>query len=174
MFWLIIILLIITVYAFFFLAQFYNIILNRVPFIATNKEIIGKIISELEISEQAIVYELGCGQALFLRLFEKNFPKAKLTGIENLFLVCLFDKIKFKLLGSKIKILNGDLFKLDFKDADLIYCYLGGMIMKKLEDKLRQECKKGTQIVSCVFTLPNFTPKKVMTVSNKKIYFYEI
>jgi len=174
MIWLAIILLIIFVYAVFFLTQFNNIIFNRAPVIATDKRIIKKIISDLEIPKRATVYELGCGQASFLRLLEKKFPEANLIGVENLFLVCLFDKIKFKLLGSKIKILRQNLFKLDFKDVDLIYCYLGRTIMEKLTAKCRRECGSGARIISCVFSLPDFTPQKVMTIHHKKVFFYQI
>jgi 16S rRNA A1518/A1519 N6-dimethyltransferase RsmA/KsgA/DIM1 with predicted DNA glycosylase/AP lyase activity len=172
--WLIIILLIVIIYAFFFLAQFYNIILNRAPFITTDREIIKKIISELFVPEQATVYELGCGQAMFLRLLEKKFTKINLIGVENLFLVYLFDKIKFNILGSKIEILHKNIFDINLKDADFLYCYLSDEIMDKMVEKFKRECKVGTKVISCVFTLRNFTPYKVITVNNDKIYFYEI
>jgi len=169
------ILLALIIYSIFFVTQFYNIIFKGyAPFISTDKTTLNKIISEIKIKEPSIIYELGCGRADFLRSIEKRFAQTKLIGVENLFTLCLINSLKLKLQGSKIKLLNSDLMAIDLSEADLIYCYLNNVTMANLGEKLKQECRVGTQIISRSFSIPQFEPSKVLVIKNKKIYFYQL
>jgi len=175
MLWLLIILLALIVYLIFFVSQFINIIFrDYAPFISTDKKTIKRILREIQIKERAIVYELGCGRARFLRIVEKTRTAAELIGVENLFSLYLFSKIKFKLQGSKIKLLKQDFFTVNLKNADLIYCYLNNTTMESLGEKFSLECRAGTQIISRSFPIPQFKPSKVIEIKNKKVYFYKI
>jgi SAM-dependent methyltransferase len=170
-----IILFILAVYFIFFFFQFINIVFKGyAPFISTNRKIFKALIRDIEIKEDFKVYELGCGRAGFLRIIENAYPKTQLIGLENLLSVYFINKIKFKLLGSRIKLFKKDFFSVDLKEADLIYCYLNNATMKRLGEKFRNECKAGTQVISQSFSIPQFIPKKVMRIANKNIYFYKI
>ena len=179
MFWLILILLILLIYFVFVVAQFINVVFkNYAPYVATGREAIRQIITEVRsagrLKDEAVVYELGCGRARFLRQAERVWPGAKLIGVENLLILYLLDRLLFKLQGSKIKILKKDFFALDLADAGLIYCYLNNTTMMRLSEKLKRECRSGTQIVSRGFSIPGWTPEKVLEIKNKKVYFYSI
>jgi hypothetical protein len=175
MYLLVIILLVLIIYFIFFVAQFYNVFFKGyAPFISTDKETINKILSEVQIPNGALIYELGCGRARFLRIAEKKLPESKFIGIENLFSLYFINAIKLKLQFSKIKLLKDDFLEVNLKDADLIYCYLNNATMEKLGEKFKQECKQGTQIISRSFPIPQFAQKKVIIIKNKKIYFYQI
>lgn len=172
---LLIILLILIAYLIFFVSQFYNVTFNGyAPFVSTDHETFKQIIAAIEIKENAIVYELGCGRARFLRMIEKRFPHAKLIGLENLSSLYILTKFGRQLQGSKINLLKGDFFETDLKEADIVYCYLNNLTMKKLGEKFKLECKVGTQVISRSFPIPQFTPKKVITIRNKKVYFYQV
>ncbi len=162
----------------FFICEFFNIIFRGyAPFISTKSKLIKRIIDGLEYknSENFTVYELGCGQAGFLRAFEKRCPQSKLFGIENLFLPWLIAKIQTSLSKSNIKIIKKNLFKVDLSEANLIYCYLNQKMIKKLADKFKQECKPGTKIISYAFSLPNQKADKEIELENKnKIFFYTL
>lgn len=180
---LILILLILLAYLIFYVSQFYNILFRGyAPFVSTNTEAFKKIINEVEISNDFTIYELGCGRARFLRIveemfcqnvFEKHF-RLDLIGVENLSSIYLLTKFGRKFQGSAIKLINGDFFSLDLKNADLIYCYLNNETMKNLGEKFIRECKKGTQIISRRFPIPQFIPEKVIEIKNMKVYFYRI
>ena len=170
-----IILLALIIYFIFFVTQFYNVFFKGyAPFISTDKETINKILDEVQIGKESVIYELGCGRARFLHIVEKKFPESKCIGIENLFSLYLISKIKLKLQSSRIELLKDNFFKIDLKDADLIYCYLNNATMEKLGEKFKQECKPGTQIISRSFRVPQFNQEKVIVIKNKKIYFYKI
>ena len=160
----------------FFILQFYNMIFRGyAPFISTRGKILDKILSELKIKEDATVYELGCGQAGFLRALRKKYPKAQLIGVEYQLLPYIIGKTQSGLSNSKIKFIKKDIFKVNLKQADLIYCYLNPGTMAKLENKFKDEAKSGAQIISYQFPLPNTQTNNTISIDkHNKIYFYKI
>jgi len=168
-------LLALLIYSVFFISQFSNIVFKGyAPFISTDNLTIKKILDKVEVKNQPVIYELGCGRARFLKIAEKSFPRAKLVGIENLSSLYLINKLLLKLQGSRIKLLKKDLFTVNLKNADFIYCYLNNPTMEKLGYKFKQECRPGTQIVSRSFPILQFKPEEITIIKNKKIYFYKI
>ncbi len=175
MFLLCIILLVIVIYSIFFVSQLINIFVKGyAPFVSTGRATIKRITSEVQIKERATIYELGCGYAKFLRVMEKASPHTKLIGVEDLLSIYLIAKIRLKLQGSRIKLLKNDFFKVELKDADLVYCYLNNATMNKLGDIFKQECKKGIQIISRSFPIPQLEPEKMIKIKGKKVYFYKV
>ena len=160
----------------FLISEFYGILFRGyAPLISTKTELLDKIIKELRLAPGAKVFELGAGYAGFLRAVEKKFPAADLTGIEYSFWPWLTTKLQLAWRKSRIKMVRGNLFKTDLKQADLIYCYLNPKMMQALEGKFKDECKPGAQIISLSFPLPRLTSVKVIQADNhKKIYFYII
>jgi len=170
-----ILLILLLAYLVFSVSQFYNVVFRGyAPFVSTDHETFRKIIAEIEIKDGAVVYELGCGRARFLRLIEKRFLNTKLIGIENSASLYFLTELGRELQGSKISILKKDFFKLDLSAADIIYCYLNNATMKKLGEKFKNECKAGTQIISRSFPIHDFTPEKVLIIRYKKVFFYQI
>ena len=92
---------ILLIYGVFFVSQFYNIIFHSYPpFISSSSKNITKIIKTVKINGDETVYELGCGRARFLRMFEKKYPNLKLVGVENLFSIYLTNYLRLKLQGK--------------------------------------------------------------------------
>ncbi|MCU0679236.1 MAG: class I SAM-dependent methyltransferase [Planctomycetes bacterium] len=169
-------LLLLLVFIVFFTAQFFNIIFRGfAPFISTRPDVIERIMSELKPDETAVVYELGCGKAGFLRALRRRYPKIKLIGIEYSFLPYLIAQIQNSLTGAKIILRKQNIFQADLGEADIIYCYLNPLTMQKLETKFKQECKTGAQVVSYQFPLPSIaTGKTVELGEHERIYFYKL
>jgi hypothetical protein len=159
--------------------QFFNIIFRgHAPFISTKTNVINKIFSGLDLPKNfsGQVYELGSGKASFLKNFQNNYPEAKLTGVEYSFWPYLISKIQLSLNPkSKIQIIKKNMFSVDLKNADVIYCFLNIEMMKDLEKKFKAECKPGATIISYCFHLPNIQPVKEIEAENKsKIFYYKI
>ncbi len=157
--------------------QFYNITFRGfAPFISTNRKIIGRILDEIKLENNANVVELGCGKAPFLLSMRKKYPNAILTGVEYSFFPYLLGQIQNSFYRAKMKLLKTNYFKVNLSDADLVYCYLNVKSMKDLEPKFVSELKDGAQIISNSFTVPNMEPEKVIeiTPNRGKIYFYRV
>jgi hypothetical protein len=164
------------VFAVFFITQFFNILFRGfAPYVSTRIDVINKIIDQIDLKDGEKVYELGCGKAGFLRAFEQKNPRGVFIGYEYSFWPYFVAKLQLSMVDSNIKIYKKNIFKADLKDADLIYCYLNGPMMEKLEKKFSAECKPGTQVISYTFQMPNRQPTKVVEVKRgHKVYFYAL
>lgn len=159
----------------FVAAQFFNLIFRGyAPFVSTHPKIMDKILAELKIKQNDHVFELGCGEAGFLRSIEEKFPKAQYTGIEYSFLPYFITKLQLAVKKSRIKMVKKNIFRTDLSGADMIYCYLSPRSMKKLSTKLKRECQPGTKLVSLCYALPDLQPDKTIEVDDKQIYFYTL
>ncbi len=159
--------------------QFFYIALGGyAPIVPTKNKVIKKILKEMSPKDGCAVYELGCGNAGFLRAAENKFPNIKkLVGIEYFFLPYLIGKIQTSLRKSKIKIIKKNFLRLSMEEADIVYCFLNKPMMVKLKEKFKKECRAGTQIISYKFNLPGLEPEKVVDLENNekdKVYFYTI
>jgi trans-aconitate methyltransferase len=174
MFYLIIFLVLFAVYFIFFVTQFYYLIFKGyAPFVSTDMRTIKAIIATLGDFQPQVVYELGCGRALFAQRAQRRWLQAQIYGVENSLSLFLLVRLGLRIRGSRIKLLKKDFFQVNLKDADLIYCYLNNATMAKLADKLKLECRSGTLLVSRRFSLPLYIPYQTIVVSGQKIYFYK-
>ncbi len=155
--------------------QFYNIVFRGfAPFISTKFNAILSILKELDLSGEETVYELGAGKAGFLRAVEQKFNVSNLIGVEYSWWPYLLAKMQIIISGSKIKIIRKDIFKINLKEANIIYCFLSPEMMERLENKFKEECQKGTLIISYHFRMKNLEPEKVIKEEDNSIYFYRI
>jgi hypothetical protein len=176
MLYLLLIFLVFLVFIVFFASiNFYNIIFRGfAPFISTKFEAILTILKDLNLNGDETVYELGAGKAGFLRAVEERFGNKKLVGIEYSFFPYLIAKIQLSLLNSSIELVRKNIFKVNLKKADIIYCFLNIEMMEKLEEKVKRECRKGTILISYHFKFPNVEEEKVLKEGENNIYFYRI
>ena len=158
----------------FFLVQAYNMIFRGyAPFLATKSVALRRLLGELKIKKDAKVYELGAGRAGFLRMLRKQYKEVRLIGVEYSFFPWLIGKLQSAITNSRIELLRDNIFKVDLKDADVVYCYLNVKMMNKLEEKLGHEMRANAQVVSYQFPLPSKETEKVIDLGEEgKIFFY--
>jgi hypothetical protein len=154
-------------------------ITSKVPFIIVPSSVLPDIEKALELKDDSVLYDIGCGDARVLSFLSKRYKKIKLNGIENrLFPLCLMHILSVR-KKSNIKIINKDFFKQDLGDATHVFMYLYPNIMDDLLGKLEKELPSGTRLVSLSF---KFTQKKPLYEIDlersswntaKKIYVYE-
>lgn len=162
----------------FWLQQAYFImLLGNAPYVRTSRKVISKVLTEVKIKPGSVVYELGCGDARFLRQLVKK-TNVQAVGYEYL----LPPYVLARLLAfpqKNIRIIFNDFLKADLTRADFIFCFLMPKQMDRLEKKLRQELKPGALVVSNTFKFKNWqlekeiyiNPRKNYNLSNK-IYIY--
>lgn len=157
--------------------MFFNIAFRGMaPFISTRKALLKKIIDSLDIKDDSVVFELGCGKAGFLMEVYKKHPKTRVIGIENDLIPWMIAKIQDALTKKNFQIIKGNFYNSDLKEADFIYCYLLVEVMQKLETKFKKECKPGCIVVSYQFPMHGMEAYKVIEERNgrDKIYFYKM
>jgi len=122
------------------------------PWVPTSKKMIQTMLRLADLQPDELLYDLGCGDGRILITAAKEF-QARAVGIELDPLRWLWCQVLITVLGlrDRVKVIYGDLFKIDLSQADVIACYLLPDALKKLENKLLQELRPGTRVVSNTF-----------------------
>lgn len=136
------------------------------PYVATHSEKIKKILKEAGVRKGKIFYELGSGDGRVV--MEAARMGAKSIGIEQSILRVWYSQYKARREGIKNSFFyHGNIFRLNYKDADIIFIFLLPQGIDKLEPKLKKELKKGTIIITQAFHFPNIKPIKKVDLSDK-------
>jgi hypothetical protein len=161
----------------------WSAIKSKVPFIPVPNKILKDIEKALDLKEDSVLYDLGCGDGRVLSYLYKNNPSVKYFGIENspfpYLLVSVLNWWHRKEYKGNIKIIKDDFFKVDLSKATHIFTYLYPNIMDDLVSKFDKELKHGTRLVSVSFHLTSKREIKVIDLKRgryqltQKIYVYE-
>ncbi|HAE36950.1 TPA: hypothetical protein DCX66_01550 [Candidatus Nomurabacteria bacterium] len=175
--------LVLLIVFFLLLLWMWSSIKAKVPFIGVPTKTLKDIEKALNLNEDSVVYDLGCGDGRVLFYLYKNNPKAKYIGIENSQFPLLVFNVRnwfFKRKNkSNISIIGKDFFDVNLSDATHIFTYLYPNVMDDLIPKLDKELKSGTRLISASF---RFTGRREIEEIDlkrnnyqlaKKVYVYE-
>lgn len=94
--------------------------------------------------------DLGSGDGRIVRLFASHGFES--YGVELNFLLYLWSKIKNRNF-PQAHFRWGNFYNVNLKDFDIIYCFQGTKINRKILDKVEKESKPGTFVISYIFPL---------------------
>ena len=154
--------LIFAIYSFGFFTTF-----SSAPFIRIPKNVLPNIIELLDIKNNSVVYDLGCGDGMVLLECYKINPKAQYIGVEKSLIPYILARIKTRGI-DKIKILHGNLFKKDISQATRLFLYLLPRTMDDLLPKLEKELTPGTKLISYNFSFSRKQPEEIIKFLNPK------
>lgn len=149
-----------------------------VPFVPTHTPMIRKILDLLNLKDGMTVIEFGSGDARFLTMASKR-AHIKAIGYELSPMVWFLSIIrKFFYRGKNVHIILGNYLAADISEANVLFFYLLPARMKKVEEKLRKEGKKGTIVVSYAFRLKGLESKLTQHIpygnGYSSIFFYTL
>jgi len=148
---------------------------DEAPLIPLPKDTIRKMLKLAKVGKGDVVYDLGSGDGRVLIIAAKEFH-AKAVGIEKNRLMDLFSRwiITKNKLQNRIKIIRGDIFKENLRDADIVLMYLSHKLTQKLKSKFEKELKKGTRIVSASHHVVGWKEIKKLRTGHFYSYLYKI
>jgi len=122
------------------------------PWVPTTFKMVHKMLDLAEIQPDELVYELGCGDGRIAVIAARKY-QARVVGIELNPFLWLWCQLVITILGlrSRVKVVLGNFYKQDLRDADVVVCYLLPKTNKKLEGKLLRELHPGTRVISNTF-----------------------
>lgn len=122
------------------------------PFVPVSSEEINKILKLAEPKPGEILYDLGSGDGRIIIEAVKNY-NVRAIGIEINPFLFYFSRWKIKKLGlqAKVKVLQGNFFKKDISQANIIIIYLLQRTNYRLEKKFLSDLRPGTRIISKSF-----------------------
>ncbi len=165
-------LLVVVFAALFVILEFSVIIINHykgAPFVRSRKEKIKTMLELADIKPGDKVVDLGSGDGIIV--FECARLGAKATGIEvNPFLVW-YSRFcaKQNHLMSKVNFIRKNFRDVHLGEFDVIFIYLWPSTIESLKQKLVQELKPDTRIISNAFPILRWVPIK----EKNKVFLYQ-
>ena len=119
------------------------------PFVASPVPVIRRLLTMADLKPGEVLYDLGAGDGRTLIIAAQEFG-ALGVGIElrDDLVKQAVKKIRKLGLEDRIKMIHGDLFKVDISPADVVYLYLTTSANEKVKPKLEAELKRGARVVS--------------------------
>jgi predicted RNA methylase len=109
-----------------------------------------------------VFFDLGAGDGRTVIMAAKDFG-ARAVGVE------LREDLAKKALSTiyesglqdRVTIVNGDMFNVDLRPADVIFLYLTTSANEKVKPKLEAELKQGVRVVSHDYEIGGWKPVKI-------------
>jgi len=132
------------------------------PFVATPLPVVKQMLALAEIKAGEIIYDLGCGDGRVVIMAAQDFGACGI-GVEMREDLAkqAMGKVSELGLDGRVKIVHGDMFKLDLSQADVITLYLTTSANDKVKPKLEAELKPGTRVVSHDYEILGWRPVKI-------------
>lgn len=151
--------------------------ISAAPWIPTKPKQRRDLLNLLDLDNNDICYDLGCGDGSVLFEIARKHPKIKCIGYEISILPLLIGKIRKTLSAKKYKNVSirfGNLFKKDFSDADVIFVFLLQKAYPKLIKTFQQGLKPNARIAVEAWPIPNVKyTKKIKKENLLPIYIYK-
>lgn len=153
--------------------------MSLAPFVASPQIVVERMLKLAKLEEGEILYDLGCGDGRIIITAATQFG-ANAVGVEldeGRYRKTL-DRIRELKLENKVKLIHGNLLKVDLSSADVVTLYLLTSANEKVKPNLEKHLRKGTRVVSHDFEIPGWRPVRIEEVSENygfshTLYLYE-
>lgn len=141
------------------------------PWVPTSMVTVHQMLELAEVQPDELIYDLGCGDGRILVTAALKYH-ARGVGIELDPLRWLWCQLLVTMLGlrDRVEIRLGDFFQQDLSQADVVACYLLPDTNKKLQDKLLNDLRSGTRVVSNTFIFPGI--KEAAVKGKARLYIF--
>jgi cyclopropane fatty-acyl-phospholipid synthase-like methyltransferase len=125
------------------------------PWVPTELGKVRRMLDMAEVGPRDTVYDLGCGDGRVIVTAARRYG-ARAVGIEIDPLRYAWCQVLITVLGlrSRVRVVYGDFFSQDLREASVVTCYLLQSTNERLQGKLARELRPGTRVVSHSFTFP--------------------
>lgn len=142
-----------------------------VVWVPTPDEVVEKMLDMAQVGPKDLVVDLGSGDGKIAIAAAKRGAKAR--GIEfNPDMVAL-SKRNAQKAGVKVDFQQGDIFKADFRQADVVTLYL----LPNLNERLRPillDMKPGTRVTSHQFLMGDWEPDETVSLAARQAHFWRV
>lgn len=138
------------------------------PFVPSSRKRHKAMLNLADLKPTDTVYDLGFGDGRLVFTSAKFAKKA--IGYEINIPLYLFGKIRQLFAGKNVSIRYGNIWKQDYSDADVIFCYLLPKAMKQFYKEVWPKLKPGTRVISNAFQIHEIKPIE----KEDKVYLYKV
>lgn len=138
-------------------------------YMAIPKKALTKVLNLANVKDQT-VYDLGAGYGAYtFKAAEQGAKKVVAVEIDP------FKIFKLRQAAKKylnVTVLKANLLKINYKNADMLYCYLSPPLMQAIAVKAQKEMRQGSIIASVEHQIKDWIP--IRFDSENKVYVYKI
>ena len=142
------------------------------PFVPSPEAVVEKMLKLAEVKPGDTVYDLGCGDGRIVIMAAQKFG-ASSVGVElddDLYKQTS-ERVKELKLQDKVRIIHGDLLKVDLSPASVVTLYLLTSANEKVRPNLEKYLKKGARVISHDFEVPGWKAEKTENVGEDESEF---
>ena len=146
-----------------------------VVYVPTSQTVVDAMLKLAKVTKDDLVFDLGCGDGRIVIAAAKQFG-AKGIGIEidRELVKRAEENAKQEQVTDKVKFIEEDIFKTDFRRATVVMLYLSPSVNLRLRPRLIKQLKPGTRIVSHDFDLGDWKPDQTIKVENATLHFWTV
>ena len=147
------------------------------PDFPSPQEVVERMLQVARLQPGELLYDLGSGDGRILITAARKF-KARAVGVELSPELCKTAATRVKALGleDRIRIIHGNLLKVDLRPADVVTIYLLTASNELLRPNLERDLKPGARVISHDFEIRGWKPAAVekMMVDGRqhRVYLY--
>lgn len=136
-----------------------------VPYVPTPEEVVAEMLKQAQIRPGDLLYDLGCGDGRIVVTAARQY-NARGIGVDIDPQRIAESNANAQAAGvsDRVKFVTGNLFDMDFKDADVVTLYLLPTVNMKLRPKLLSELRPGVRVVSHAFDMGDWAPDNELNV----------
>ncbi len=162
------------------MSTIFNIFVSlEAGFAPTPEEVARRMMGVANLHRGEVFYDLGSGDGTLLIIAAEEFG-AHAIGVEIQRKLVTQSRSRIRNLGleNMIKVIEGDLFKVELSNADVVALYLTPWALKGLRPKLEKELKHGVRVVVYKYPVEGWKPKGTYDAMDgielNKIFLYEL
>jgi SAM-dependent methyltransferase len=141
-----------------------------VPYIKSGLDGLEEVFNKYGMNREHLVLELGSGDGTVAFFIEKT-TGAYVRGYELVTWAYAVSRIRQKLKRSSARFFMKNFMSADFSDADFIYCFIYPPAVTGLQNKILQEMKPGSIVISRDFPLERLQEVDFVALSKPHCLF---
>lgn len=144
-----------------------------VIYVPTPEPVVKAMLDLAKVKPGDVLYDLGCGDGRIVIAAAKRGARATGVDIDPERLREARANAREAGVEDKVTFVEGDLFKVDFSDADVVTLYLLPDLNLRLRPKILA-LRPGTRIVSHSFDMGDWKPEVTEHVDNRTVYAWTV
>ncbi len=127
-----------------------------IPYVASSGRACRQVVNRIKMKPGEKLMELGSGEGVVTLAFAKKYSGIEAVGVEKAWWLVVAARIRSFLTPfkrGKVSFVRGDFFKIDLRQADVVYLYLCTETNERLRPKLERELRRGARVVSLDYPL---------------------
>lgn len=150
-------------------------LLLDVPYVPTDDAVVGAMLELAQVRASDLLYDLGCGDGRIVvtaavergaRGIGIDLDPARIAEAMELAGLCRVEHL--------VDFREADLFEVDFSPATVVCLYLLDNVNLALRERLQQQLRPGTRIVSHTFDMDDWKPDAYRRCGTSRLYLWVV